>query len=1128
MPGDGGYKKFIEWRSELLSQHGLKKPDGRALFLYRLSDEQFSGLETMLREAIGHFAQTFGLAAIGRLNGFHGLFVLYAAEWWRRRYDGHGFSWEPILRDLGAAQDDWTPQERGEFITKGLKQWELQPRRSGALRFLGTVAVQGGLPLNLLASARGGIGRLLKQVLRQASLAPWSDADLDRWVQSLQGQLPKTYRRQEIYTLLADTAAAVLKLKEEAGLQSSADALSVLDQRVPGWRDRFPLPIDDAHAQGMIEQLIRDVADTKARKVERVLPVERILTEGDEGAYCLESRINVPEHLSASAVATLFGVEISELPRVAELVLQAGGSTFQVQMRKLSGRDTYRLTSGAWIIPMPDTMAEHAAKMILPNGRVMAACLPNGDSVDDDLPWVFSREGEELRFFAQGSCSLGQTSAIVALPKSWHWDVGKENAKELILALTELDRSLFELEGDATATSTDGESVRIRTGQAGVERESFIWSGRRVWLDFVYPKAAFRGKPKLLKAHDAGSARRVDGEPLFAGSSRYGRNYGPVIAKYPASGNIRVRTRMVLLPESAELDLESIDPRSGFFRLKGWGAAQLRVLNDGVDCVTSRDSAMLSAKVSVKHGTPAPEYLNVEISWDDNPLPAILNLPFPGKGVRAFGRDGQELHMGSELSMREVVGTRISIFQQEGSRECILEITGSGTEAYRRYRLMPSVEDNLISIRLQDYLSDIKELLSSDDSQDAHVSVQIRMRGREEFEVKIRSYDAVLERHGMTVGLADSIGASALKRLPEEPFEILASRLDRPEDEPELLAPIYTEGVWTGTWSFMNLKQARSPGIWLIYPAETTAEKVRPTVWYVEGEQEKPVGIRIAVNIPQEDLRISAYRDSFAEMVEDFNHSDWSYTERLILNTVHLPLSSLDIWRAFVRDDRAMAALALRFGSIPEHVLERFSLELPFAWECVPLEAWKSAAERLRAQCNALFGESGETVFREYLERRVEAIQSFCPAMAYLMGIVLAEFCPVYRKEVDLLALAVGRTAADRLFSGPDSSLQKLRRSHAEEQWPNECGQIVEEASAPYEVEPYLNTFSPAYQSAVANIPLLLAFQVASNDGSFWFGQSERIQGLKSCKAFAPEWFEDAFNLTIARCLSDGIISQES
>src|SRR5690606_39918641 len=129
------------------------------------------------------------------------------------------------------------------------------------------------------------------------------------------------------------------------------------------------------------------------------------------------------------------------------------------------------------------------------------------------------------------------------------WQAGEGSVRDLPLTLAALDRSLFELEGDATAISPDGESVRIRTGQAGVERESFIWSGRRVWLDFVSPKAAFRGRPKLLKVDESGSARRVDGEPLFTGAARYGRDYGPVIVSYPASGSISVHTRMLILVE---------------------------------------------------------------------------------------------------------------------------------------------------------------------------------------------------------------------------------------------------------------------------------------------------------------------------------------------------------------------------------------------------------------------------------------------------------------------------------------------------------------------------------------------------------------------------------------------------
>ena len=31
---------------------------------------------------------------------------------------------------------------------------------------------------------------------------------------------------------------------------------------------------------------------------------------------------------------------------------------------------------------------------------------------------------------------------------------------------------------------------------------------------------------------------------------------------------------------------------------------------------------------------------------------------------------------------------------------------------------------------------------------------------------------------------------------------------------------------------------------------------------------------------------------------------------------------------------------------------------------------------------------------------------------------------------------------------------------------------------------------------------------------------------LRACRSFDPDWFAEAFNLTIARCLADGLLDQ--
>ena len=94
--------------------------------------------------------------------------MLYAAEWWRQRYDGSGFAWDPILRDIGVSLDSWNPNQRSQCIKNGLTEWGLRLNETPGMRYIGTIALQGGLPMKLLAQAKGPLGRLLRGVLREA------------------------------------------------------------------------------------------------------------------------------------------------------------------------------------------------------------------------------------------------------------------------------------------------------------------------------------------------------------------------------------------------------------------------------------------------------------------------------------------------------------------------------------------------------------------------------------------------------------------------------------------------------------------------------------------------------------------------------------------------------------------------------------------------------------------------------------------------------------------------------------------------------------------------------------------------------------------------------------------------
>lgn len=117
MAEKGRFAVFVDWKRNLLSRRQLGRPDRRALYQYRLTAAEFNDLEGLLREWLGKLSR-FELSQISRLTGFSGLFVLYAAEWWRHRFDGSHWSWDPILRDVGAEPEEWNALQRSECVVR--------------------------------------------------------------------------------------------------------------------------------------------------------------------------------------------------------------------------------------------------------------------------------------------------------------------------------------------------------------------------------------------------------------------------------------------------------------------------------------------------------------------------------------------------------------------------------------------------------------------------------------------------------------------------------------------------------------------------------------------------------------------------------------------------------------------------------------------------------------------------------------------------------------------------------------------------------------------------------------------------------------------------------------------------
>lgn len=1119
----GQIRSFYDWKKLMLQRRDLEVADGRQLYQYRLSAEEFNDLETFLRVETETRLETYQFSYVADRPGFADLFVLYGSEWWRRRYDGSGYAWEPILADLGVDASGWHPNHRSDCVRSGLHGWKLRTLRTGGHRYLGAVALQGGLPLRLLAEARGRISQVISRVLRLARKRVESPQELQSWVESLQTLLPISYRQREIYALLADIAWTLLDLKSRAELTSSLSAIAKLDHTVPGWRDRFPLPIDDSHAVALIEHLVREAATIRAERQALILPVERTLESGHDGRWSLSSSLDLPDTIDNKHLMKLFQIEDEELPRAGEITLIVGEKYRSAGLRKMAGYESYRLARTPWGFSGEEACREHVIRLIAVDGRVWSAPATKGQALENDLPWIFSGESEIPRLARQGSGSIVDNTGIVVMPREWQISASGDGSVERKGQISDLGRGIFAVTGNCTATDLDGNEFRIRTGNAGAAEEAFEWSGNRMWFGFKSPSTAFKGKPLLYSINEDGIKKKMPGEidwkVIGAPSSRV--LLGPVELRYPAIGEIKHRTRMVVLPETSSMKIMPDDPRSGVIFFEDWGLADVSVDSDGVVSRFASADGNALLKLSTPEGVKTPDEVEILAYWPHTTTPVHLVLPFPAKGVRVFDRDSHEIQQGSSIAVQQLIGTRLVILGASQYNQMSLRLRTTDKEISRNFQIKNNEGLLTVSVRIADFRTDIEHLLTVDDNPDSTVMLEFYLNGQKEFSLEITPYAFRPDRDETDIWVDFSRDLCSLGDGEGVP-RALAMRLDHPGDEVETLSIIETEDSDLVKWAFAP--NDRHPGAWLIYPPEDSPFCFRPTRWFVQGEFAAIDAYQRAITTRDETERHARIDALVAELASDFRHTNWTDIEQLANQIGHLPLATLDIWKRFARSSKGMAALCFRFSGLATTFLSRFAEELPFFWETVAFCDWQRAVDLAKKQCVEDFGEDlAESVLSVFLESRMSSLVAETGSLHYLFGILKASISDEAREEVSRLRIG-GLSSESYLFVGELSLLNKLRQRHFQEgeEWPADLWDSTEPTSLEPKIQKYTYNERLGFQDSVINLPLILAAQVCCDQTSPWFKDPLKIHLLRQYRSFDPDWFDDPFNQTISRCLADG------
>jgi len=86
----------------------------------------------------------------------------------------------------------------------------------------------------------------------------------------------------------------------------------------------------------------------------------------------------------------------------------------------LAGRSTYRIEPAEFVFVNEAAGEEHLLQLSAPDGRSWMAEAPKGESLDEDLLWIFSASSP-YELLKQGGGCIGDSEVLLAIPKQWRY-----------------------------------------------------------------------------------------------------------------------------------------------------------------------------------------------------------------------------------------------------------------------------------------------------------------------------------------------------------------------------------------------------------------------------------------------------------------------------------------------------------------------------------------------------------------------------------------------------------------------------------------------------------------------------------------------------------------------------------
>lgn len=1110
-----------EWLSSLLGTFELSDPDARPLYAYRCSNERFEEA----RDVLAGWRPQRDPGAGGRV------FAVYAAEWWRRRYDGGPWAWRPLLDSIRCEAPF---PELYEPLRNAWRWWGIRPVVLGAsVRYLGTCACQGGLPLSFVSSPHSNVRRFLRALLREYRLFRRVVEDGYALAEPLRSHLPRSLRQEPVYRLCAEVMDQIWELRD---VGSQDDPVTALDRQTPEWRSRMPIDLEDGQARGLIDSLLRDAAAGESTETGE-FQVLRYITDTAAGRkFVVEPR--VPRRMPAAGVARLIGIEQENLPSRFQLRVEGNRPT-PIAIGRVAGDEV--VFSG--VLAEPEDLAAVADQEIrwfLQAGRRIGdSFAPRGSTAPaDDLPWVFAATDDDetrLDLYAEGSvrtrfprvavaCRDETAPALLQHPDCRRWETQPITG-----------RVMFDVEGDVRLDTPAG-TCRIRTAQEQERQFEHRLNGRRCF-DLDAPAPVYHHQPSLSSIEPGGAPRRVPAAQVSWRAARGDAwfrnpdNPGVWQVRREVDGETVFLSKICLA--GADFSAKVVPGREstrGFVDIRG-ASLDVACEHPHIDVESEMQADRLRVtvrfapdRVAVAGDGPTgpPSHVKLVTRWPNgSTLP--VTVQFPGRGARFVHPVHGDANRRRALSVESLYGWRALAISPRASDTFHLagELRASDLDEQMHFEVaLPKIGDGVSELPLFLVHDALESLFAATKSLDARIHLELTSGGFAEEQTVVR-------RFACDVKVSDaSICSVPARCVPDgAPVTFEAFSLEAPGLGRTPLEPAEADGA-EGGWKIPESAFQRQTRIVLARAGDQYF--ARP---FVDPNDRAPLdaaearSLAEASSILDMEARIAAMRRILQDMVEGGGDQNWEYLADLLDVSRGLPATTFDALDCLSGNPAALVRLLLR---TPEEEARariwRLEHELPFTWLLVPVQVWR---EEMTVTHRAIRTElKGVAVFaadevRQWADERLHQVAA--EAARFCRGLIPLEY---FAEE----AISDRRVAPPASATFPPhgafgglyeaEAYQTLLRD-SDFRWPKGpdrddwAAEIAPLRESSWRDAVWADCQRVGFRRPLTDAPFGAAFAAASGVRV----PRRLVHATKLLRSHAPEWFDAAYSAVLGRIL---------